>query len=344
LDIDPDNPPRERLKEIVKTADRASAVTRQLLAFSRKQVLQPKVLDLNALITQVSALLPPVLGEDIRLIVDLEPALGRIKADPSQIEQSIMNLVFNARDAMPYGGELTIRTSNVDLGETWENVPPGVQLGPYVVVEVRDTGHGMDDETRSRIFEPFFTTKERDKGTGLGLASVYGTVDQSGGRISVTSEVGQGTKVQIYLPRVEDAIDLVNFRSVVPHLGANKETILVVEDDDAVRRMTLEFLKVKGYLVAEASNAKDAIQLMEHQNGNINLVITDVVMPGMKGRELGEVLLKLRPNLRMLYMSAHAEDIIMNHDMLDPGMAFIEKPFSPDELAAKVREALNTKK
>jgi signal transduction histidine kinase/CheY-like chemotaxis protein len=337
---DPDNPRRERLSEIVKTADRASAVTRQLLAFSRKQVLQPKVLDLNALIAQVAELLPPVVGADIRLDVDLDPGLGRVKADASQLEQIIMNLVFNARDAMPYGGDLTIRTANADIDDTWETLYPGAQIGPYVVVEVRDTGHGMDSETRSRIFEPFFTTKERDKGTGLGLASVYGTVDQSGGRISVTSEVGQGTTVQIYLPRVEESIESVPAPPGIHKLAAGNETILVVEDDDAVRRMTLEFLKISGYTVTEATNAKDAIQLIERHNGTIDLVITDVVMPGMKGRELGEVLSKLRPNLRMLYMSAHAEDIIIDHGMLDPGVAFIEKPFSPDELARKVREAL----
>jgi len=338
--IDPDNPRRERLSEIVKTADRASAVTRQLLAFSRKQVLQPKVLDLNALIAQVAELLPPVVGADIRLDVDLDPGLGRVKADASQLEQIIMNLVFNARDAMPYGGDLTIRTTNADIDDTWETLYPGAQIGPYVVVEVRDTGHGMDSETRSRIFEPFFTTKERDKGTGLGLASVYGTVDQSGGRISVTSEVGQGTTVQIYLPRVEESIESVPAPPGIHKFAAGNETILVVEDDDAVRRMTLEFLKISGYTVTEATNAKDAIQLIERHNGTIDLVITDVVMPGMKGRELGEVLSKLRPNLRMLYMSAHAEDIIIDHGMLDPGVAFIEKPFSPDELARKVREAL----
>ena len=337
---DPDNPRRERLSEIVKTADRASVVTRQLLAFSRKQVLQPKVLDLNVLIAQVAELLPPVLGEDIRLTVDLDPELGRIKADASQLEQIIMNLVFNARDAMPYGGELTIRTTNADIDDNLETVYAGAQSGPYVVVGVRDTGHGMDSETRSRIFEPFFTTKERDKGTGLGLASVYGTVDQSGGRITVTSEVGQGTTVQIYLPRVEESIERLPSPPGVHKLAAGNETILVVEDDDAVRRMTLEFLKISGYTVTEATNAKDAIQLFERHSGAIDLVITDVVMPGMKGRELGEVLLKLRPNLRMLYMSAHAEDIIIDHGMLDAGMAFIEKPFSPDELARKVREAL----
>ncbi len=337
---DPDNPRRERLSEIVKTADRASVVTRQLLAFSRKQVLQPKVLDLNALIAQVAELLPPVLGEDIRLAVDLDPELGRIKADASQLEQIIMNLVFNARDAMPTGGELTIRTTNADIDDTWETVYPGAKIGPYVVVEVRDTGHGMDSETRSRIFEPFFTTKERDKGTGLGLASVYGTVDQSGGRISVTSEVGQGTTVQIYLPRVEESIESAPSAPAVHKSATGNETILVVEDDDAVRRMTFEFLKISGYAVTQATNATDAIQFIERHSGAIDLVITDVVMPGMKGRELGEVLLKLRPNLRMLYMSAHAEDIIIDHGMLDAGMAFIEKPFSPDELARKVREVL----
>jgi signal transduction histidine kinase/ActR/RegA family two-component response regulator len=331
---------RRDLTEIVKAADRASSLTRKLLAFGRKQVLQARVLDLNTLVTQVAEMLPSVLGEDISLRLDLDPSLGRVKADSAQLEQVIMNLVFNAKDAMPEGGELTIETSNCDLGEEWVRGHPGIRSGPYVVLGVRDTGNGMDEETQSHLFEPFFTTKDQSKGTGLGMATVHGTVNQSGGCVTVSSKLGSGTTIQIYLPRVKEAVEVVEVPK--PLLGSleGNERILVVEDDDAVRRMARVFLEIKRYTVIEARSAAEAIQLVERNEEPIDLVLTDVVMPGMKGRELVERLGKLRPNLKVLYMSAYTEDAAINIGILSPGTAFIEKPFSPDDLAGKVRNVL----
>jgi signal transduction histidine kinase/CheY-like chemotaxis protein len=329
------------LGEIVKAADRASSLTRKLLAFGRKQVLQPRVLDLNVLVTQIAEILPSVLGEDIKVSMELEPELGRVKADSAQLEQVIMNLVFNARDAMPHGGDLTIETANRDLDEAWIQSHPGVQAGPHVTLVVRDTGHGMDDETQSHAFEPFFTTKDIDKGSGLGLATVYGIVHQSGGYITVSSKLGLGTVIQIYLPRVEEPVEVVEAPKPIVQSLQGKERILVVEDDDAVRRMTLEFLKIRGYEVIEARSAADAIEWVKSHDEAIDLVLTDVVMPGMKGRELTERLAQLRAGTKVLYMSAHAEDDAINIGILSPGTAFIEKPFSPDQLAAKVRDVLS---
>jgi signal transduction histidine kinase/CheY-like chemotaxis protein len=330
------------LSEIVKAANRASTLTRKLLAFGRKQVLQARVLDLNTLVTQVAEMLPPVLGDDISLKIDLDPDLGRVKADSAQFEQVIMNLVFNARDAMPDGGELTIKTANCELDEAWACTHPGIRSGPHVVLGARDTGHGMDEETQSHLFEPFFTTKDTSKGSGLGLATVYGTVSQSGGCVTVSSKLGSGTTIRIYLPRVEETIEVVEAPKPLVRSLEGKERILVVEDDDAVRRMTRVFLEIKGYTVIEARSAEDAIQFVERQHKEtIDLVLTDVAMPGMKGRELVERLGKLRPSLKVLYMSAYAQEDAIDVGMLSPGTAFIEKPFSPDELAGKVRDVLS---
>jgi len=340
----PDNPLRRELAEILKAADRASSLTRQLLAFSRKQVLQPQVLDLNALVTQVVELMPPLLGEDINLVIDLDPQLGWVRADPGQMEQVIMNLVFNARDAMPDGGELTIQTENADLDQILAGRHLGVRTGPHVMLAVRDTGRGMNEETQAHLFEPFFTTKDRSKGTGLGLATVYGTVNQSGGCVTVSSTLGKGTTIQVYLPRAEETIEVVETPKALPESLQGSETIMVVEDDDAVRNMTREFLKVNGYFVVEARSAADAIQLMERHKRPIDLVLTDVVMPGMKGPELVERLANLRPGTKVLYMSAYTEDAVINFGMLGQGTAFIEKPFSPDELASKVRKILDANK
>lgn len=332
---------RRELSEIMKAADRASSLTRKLLALGRKQVLQSRVLDLNALVSQVAEILPSVLGEHIQLHVDLDPALGRVRADSAQLEQVIMNLVFNARDAMPLGGDLTLQTANSDLDTAWTNRHPGMEPGPYVMFAVRDTGHGMDEETQAHLFEPFFTTKDTNKGTGLGLATVYGTVNQSGGCVTVSSIVGQGTAFEVYLPRVEEQVEVVETAKPVVSSLHGEERILVVEDDDAVRRMTREFLKIKGYTVIEARSAADAILWMESHDETIDLVLTDVVMPGIKGGELVGHLAKLRANLKVLYMSAYTEGDAIRIGILSPGTAFIEKPFSPDELAAKVREVLN---
>jgi signal transduction histidine kinase/ActR/RegA family two-component response regulator len=332
---------RRELDEILQATDRASSFTRQLLAFSRKQVLQPRVLDLNALTTQVANMLPPVLGDDIRLSIELEPQLGHVKADPALLEQVIMNLVFNARDAMQEGGELAIQTFNVDLDSASLAAHHGAHPGPYAVLAIRDTGHGMSEETQSHIFEPFFTTKDRGKGTGLGLATVYGTVSQSGGFIAVSSEIGTGTEIKIFLPRVEEPVEVTTRPEIPVQVRKGEGTILVVEDDDAVRRMTREFLKISGYTVLEARSGADAIQFMERREQPIDLVLTDVLMPGMKGRELVERLSKLRAGIKVLYMSAYTEDAAINIGVLSPGTAFIEKPFSPDDLANKVREVMN---
>lgn len=335
------NPMRRELDEIVKTADRASSLTRKLLAFGRKQVLQPRVLDLNEQIRQIADILPSVLGADIKLQLALESDLGNVKADGPQLQQVIMNLVLNARDAMPDGGELTIQTANCELAADWSRSHPGTQTGPHVMLAVRDTGHGMDDETQSHIFEPFFTTKDTSRGSGLGLATVYGTVNQSGGCVTVSSKVSIGTTIQIYLPRVDEPVDVVDESSAAATEIQGEEKILVVEDDDAVRRMAREFLKLKGYSVVEMRSAAEAIHWLESHDEKVDLVLTDLIMPGMKGRELVERLANLRPGLKALYMSAYTEDYAVSIGVLDPGVAFIEKSFSPDDLAAKVREVLH---
>jgi CheY-like chemotaxis protein len=332
---------RHELSEIVSAADRASSLTRKLLAFGRKQVLQPRVLDLNVLVTQLAEMLPAVLGKDIKLNMDLEPDMGRVKADTAQLEQVIMNLIFNARDAMPHGGELTIETANCNLDSSWSRSHPGVQAGPHVMLAVRDTGHGMDEDTQSHVFEPFFSTKDKSKGSGLGLATVYGTVHQSGGCTTVSSKVGLGTTIQVYLPRVEEPVEIVGVPKPVVRSVQGEERILLVEDDDAVRRMTRLFLEMRGYTVIETASAADAIQFVESHNEKIDLVLTDVMMPGMKGRELIERLATQHASLKVLYMSAYAEDDAINIGILSPGTAFIEKPFSPDELTSKVRDVLS---
>src|SRR5580704_4111617 len=333
-------PLRRELDKILQATDRASSFTRQLLAFSRKQVLQPRVLDLNALTTQVANILPPVLGDDIKLSIDLDSDLGHIKADPMLLEQVIMNLVFNARDAMQEGGELAIQTFNVVLDEPSLAAHPGAHVGPYAAIAIRDTGYGMSEETQSHIFEPFFTTKDRGKGTGLGL----GTVNQSGGFIAVSSKIGTGTQIKIFLPRVDEPVEVTATPEIPVQVRKGEGTILVVEDDDAVRRMTREFLKISGYTVLEARSGADAIQFMERREQPIDMVLTDVLMPGMKGRELVERLSKLRAGIKVLYMSAYTEDAAINIGVLSPGTAFIEKPFSPDDLANKVREVLGATK
>ena len=338
----PPPPLRRNLEGILKAAERAATLTRQLLAFSRKQVLQPKILDLNSLVAQVADLLPPLLGEDIRVNMALDPELGRVHADPGQVEQVLMNLVVNARDAMPHGGELTIETANIDLDETSTQRYSGFQPGPHVMLAVKDTGHGMDAETLSHAFEPFFTTKEKNKGTGLGLATAYGIIEQSGGGISLMSERGQGTTLTIYFPRTEDPLEEIAPPVVTEKSLDGSETILVVEDDDAVRKMTRMFLTIRGYKVLEARNAAEAIQIVKQECESIDLLLTDVVMPGIKGRELVAQIGEICDDLPVLYMSAYTEDAAVNNGILDPGTAFIEKPFGPDDLASKVRDLLQS--
>jgi two-component system cell cycle sensor histidine kinase/response regulator CckA len=338
----PPEPLRRNLESIQKAAERATALTRQLLAFSRKQVLQPRVLDLNNMVTQVADLLPPLLGEDIRLVMVLDPELGRVRADPGQVEQVLMNLVVNARDAMPQGGELTLQTANVELEESIRQRYPAFRMGPHIMLAVKDNGHGMDAETLSHAFEPFFTTKEKHKGTGLGLSTAYGIVEQSGGAIAVRSELGVGTTLTIYFPRTDDPLEEPAAPETQGKTVEGTETILVVEDDDAVRKMTRTFLMIKGYSVLEARNAADAIKIASKGCDSIDLLLTDVVMPGIKGRELVAQIAQICEDLPVLYMSAYTEDAAITNGILDPGTAFIEKPFGPDDLAAKIREVLQS--
>lgn len=337
------DPLRRNLEDILKAGERAASLTRQLLAFSRKQVLQPAVLDLNALVAEAARMLPPLLGENIEMVLTLDPALGRVKADPGQVQQIIMNLAVNARDAMPEGGELVLATENVVLEAPLAGGQDAIPPGSYVMLAVSDTGHGIDAEIRSHIFEPFYSTKPREKGTGLGLATVYGIVDQSGGHIQVESELARGTSFRIYLPRVAEAVEPPRPGKVLGGALRGSETILVVEDDDGVRKLTREFLKIHGYTVLEARNGAEAIQIPGRHAGPVDLLLTDVLMPGMNGREVAQQFVSLRPETKVLFMSGYTEDAITHLGILEPGVAFIEKPFSPDELANKVRSILGSK-
>jgi PAS domain S-box-containing protein len=329
------------LEEIRKAWMRGAALTRQLLAFSRKQVLQPRILDLNLIISDLRKMLGRLIGEDLELRAVLHPELGRIKADPGQIEQVIMNLVVNARDAMPRGGKLTIETTNTDLDAEYAGHHANIQPGPYVMLAVSDTGIGMDEKTRERIFEPFFTTKEAGKGTGLGLSTVYGIVKQSGGNILVYSEVGKGTSFKIYLPRVGDAVQDKSHTVRLEKSLLGTETLLLAEDEEPVRNMAREALETYGYQVLEAANGGAALLMCERHNEPIPLLITDVVMPEMSGPELSARLIQLHPEMRVLYMSGYTESAIFQQEILDPGIAFLQKPFTPDDLARKVREVLD---
>jgi PAS domain S-box-containing protein len=339
-EINADTPLHSKISEIKKAGDRAASLTRQLLAFSRKQILQPKVLDLNAVIPEMEKMLRRLIGEDIVLETLLDAGLGQVKADPGQIEQIVMNLCVNARDAMPDGGRLTIQTNNIHLTQSYRNQQVLIREGRYVMLSVTDNGWGMDAETQARIFEPFFTTKELGKGTGLGLSTVYGIVKQSEGAIWVYSEVGKGTTFKIYLPRVDqpNSQEVATESRAVPH---GHETILVVEDEDIVRALATEILKQQGYRVLSAINGEDGLRRFKEFDGAIDLLITDVVMPRMSGRELAENVALIRPETRILYMSGFTDDAIVRHGVLDDGVFFIQKPFSPDALALKVRTVLD---
>ena len=335
---------RRDVEEIRKAGDRAATLTRQLLAFSRRQVLQPKVLDLNAVVTSMGRMLRRLIGEDIDLSTDLSPSLSRVKADPGQIEQVIVNLAVNARDAMPDGGRITIATADAELSPAYAAAHPEVSPGPHVLLSVTDTGHGMSDETQAHLFEPFFTTKERGKGTGLGLATVYGIVQQSGGHLRVNSAADRGSTFLIYLPRVEAPEDVVQGadRPLLPHPSPGTETVLLVEDEEVVRRLAREILSGNGYRVLEAGNGREALLLSEAHRGEIHLLLTDVVMPKMSGRELTGRIRPLRPGLRILYMSGYTDDAILRHGVLEDGIPFLQKPFTPEGLARKVREVLDS--
>jgi two-component system cell cycle sensor histidine kinase/response regulator CckA len=339
--LGPDSPMSGSLTEVQRAGERAASLTRQLLAFSRQQVLEPRVLDLNAIVTDTEKMLRRLIGEDVSLTTVLAPALGRIKADRGQLEQVIVNLVVNARDAMPNGGKVTIETANVDLDQACFRTRPEVQPGSYIVMAVSDTGHGMDEATKARIFEPFFTTKGLGKGTGLGLATVYGIVKQSGGCIYVYSEPGLGSTFKVYLPSVEDKISSGKSSqgSKVPLLG--KETILLVEDEAAVRAVTRHALQSFGYTVLEARDGPEAIRICQEYKPIIHLLVSDVVMPEMGGRHLAERLATMIPRLKVLYLSGYTDDAIVRHGTLQEGTAFLQKPFTPKALANKVREVLD---
>jgi PAS domain S-box-containing protein len=336
-----DDPLYRKLEVIKEAGDRAASLTRQLLAFSRKQILQPKVLDLNHVIFETNKILQRLIGEDIDLFTRLMPDLGKVKADPGQIEQVLMNISVNARDAMPKGGKLTIETANVEIDGSYASRHLSIRPGRYVMLAVSDTGCGMDAQTQERIFEPFFTTKEVGKGTGLGLSTVYGIVKQSGGSIWVYSEVGQGTTFKIYLPCVDSPAEEFRTSAAETKTQTGTETVLLVEDEEMVREMTREILQESGYRVIEAKHGPEALLVAGQHLGPIHLMLSDVVMPQMSGRELAEKLTPIRREMKVLYMSGYTDDAIVHHGVLDEGMAFIEKPFTPNALARKLREVLN---
>jgi PAS domain S-box-containing protein len=341
-DLPLDDPRRLDVDEIHRAADRAAALTQQLLAFSRRQVLQPKVIDLNALVSNVERLLRRLLGEDVLLATALASDVGRVRADPGQLEQVIVNLAVNSRDAMPGGGRLTIETSNVDLDAAYAAEHRTVVPGRFVVIAVSDTGSGMSADTQSHMFEPFFTTKEVGKGTGLGLATAYGIVKQSGGSIWVYSELGHGTTIKVYLPRVDEPPEPLPAPAITdPASLRGSETILVVEDEPAVRSVARQVLARQGYTVLEAPDGQTALTMIAAGGPRVDLVLTDVVMPGMSGRALADQLARRCPGLRVLFMSGYTDDAIVRHGMLEPGLAYLQKPFRPDALAQKVREVLN---
>jgi two-component system, cell cycle sensor histidine kinase and response regulator CckA len=329
--------------QIKQAGERAASLTRQLLAFSRLQVMAPKVMDLNAVLSEMTRMLRRVIGEDIKLNFIPAPELGRVKVDPSQIEQVILNLAVNARDAMPQGGELTIRTSSEAVGDNFVEDKARVQPGAYVVLEVSDTGCGMDPETRARAFEPFFTTKERGKGTGLGLSTVYGIVKQSGGYIWLSSEPGKGATFRIFLPKVDEPVSTNKVGELSAGHAGGAETILLVEDENAVRALLRRILRSKGYRIIEAKNGDEAIAACLSHKERIDLILSDIVMPRMNGRDLAQRAGKIHPEAMLLYMTGYASHKLGSTELLELGTPFIQKPFSADTLAQRVRSVLDGK-
>ena len=328
------------IEEIKAAVDRATSLTRQLLAFSRRQILDTKVLDLNTIIRDLDKMLRRVIGEDIELVTLLSDGLGTVKTDPGWMEQVIINLAVNARDAMLSGGKLIIETTNVELDESYAHSHVAMKPGRYVKLCVGDTGIGMSPEVREHLFEPFFTTKEKGKGTGLGLSTVYGIVMQSGGNIWVYSEPGLGTTFKIYLPRVDESFEEMREKVTRQELPCGGETILVVEDEEDVRRLAVRVLERQGYTVLETSCGDDALVLSKERKEPIHMILTDVVMPGMSGRQLADQLLPLHPKMKVLYMSGYTDNAIVHHGVLEEGINYIQKPFTIDGLARKVREVL----
>jgi PAS domain S-box-containing protein len=338
--VDLESSLRPDVEEIKRSGERAAALTRQLLAFSRKQVLQPVVLDVNAVVRDVEKMLRRLIGEDLDFAVTLDPAIARVRADPGQVEQVIVNLVVNARDAMPRGGKLTIETRDCEIGEMQAMNDPGLQPGSFVCLSVSDTGTGMNAETVSHIFEPFFTTKEKGKGTGLGLSTVYGIARQSGGHVAVYSEPGKGTTFKTFFPQVSEKGERADPRSA-PVSSGGSETVLIVEDERPVRALGRRSLEGNGYTVLEAGSVEDALSLCANYSGEIDLVVTDTVMPGASGPELARELSRLRPATRVLFVSGYADNAVVRNGLLTANLAFLQKPFSPAALSRKVREVLD---
>ncbi len=333
------DPLRGHVEEILAATKRAGTLTNQLLAFSRRQVMRPRVINVNAVITDTERMLRRLIGEDIVLHLVLQADLGNIKADPSHIEQAIVNLVVNSRDAMPAGGRVTVETADVCLDESYARTHTGVQPGEFVMVAVSDTGDGMDADVRRRIFEPFFTTKEQGKGTGLGLATVYGMVKQTGGDIWVYSEPGKGTTFKLYFPKVADPLSASPAAMVEPTLRGN-ETILVVEDEPSVRGITVKMLDQLGYVTISAASGAEALEMSKSHSGAISLLLTDVVMPNMNGRQLADELLANKPDMKVLYLSGYTENTVIHHGIVDSSVAFLPKPFTRDALAKTIRNVL----
>lgn len=341
-DLPPDDPRRAHAEEIRKAGERAASLTRQLLAFSRRQVLAPKVFDLNATVLDLERILGRLIGDHIQLRINPSAGLWTVKADPGQIGQAILNLAINARDAMPEGGTLTIETANVELGADYVPSHASVVPGPYAMVAITDTGTGMTEQVKAHIFEPFFTTKEQGKGTGLGLSTTYGIVKQSGGYIWCDSEPEHGATFKIYLPRVLEAVERDLPPAAPPAMLSGEETILLVEDEPEVRSLVQKVLKMQGYTVLAAANAEEALRVSGDFRGEIEMMVCDVSMPGLSGKQLAERLAESRPETKVLFMSGYTDDTIVHHGILDPGIAFLQKPFTPQALARKVREVLET--
>lgn len=341
-DLSPTDPRRQDAEEVRKAAQRAAGLTRQLLAFSRQQMLQPSVIDVNALVGDLQKMLGRLLGEDVEFGTRLDPAVGRVKADPGQLEQVLMNLAVNARDAMPQGGKLTLETANVEMDERYAADHYPARPGPFVMIAVSDTGTGMSEETQAHMFEPFFTTKEKGKGTGLGLATVYGIVKQSGGFIWVYSELGHGSTFKIYLPRVGERSERAAEAAPIEAAASRgTETVLLAEDEPPVRAIARQVLERHGYTVLEAPSAESALDIATRYSGTIHLLLTDVIMPGMNGRELATRLAGIRPEARVIFMSGYTDDAVTRHGVLESGSTYLQKPFTPDAIARKVREVLD---
>jgi signal transduction histidine kinase len=338
--LDKFDPSRDAFEEIRKSGERAASLTRQLLAFSRKQIVEPQVINLNSLFMEMDKMLRRLIGEHIELITIPADTLSPVRADPGQIEQVLTNLVVNARDAMPAGGKLTIETRNVQLDEEYAKTHPETKPGKYVMFAVTDTGTGMDDETRSLAFEPFFTTKPKGSGTGLGLSTCYGIVQQNNGGIWLYSEPGKGTSVKVYLPVYESA-SISNGIPKAMELPRGTETILLVEDDPGIRYLITRLLQKTGYRVQVASNGSEALSVINGEPGIFHLLVTDVVMPLMGGKELADRVSEILPDIKILFMSGYTDDSIVHHGILEEGILFIQKPFTPGDFLRKVREALD---